>query len=402
MRRDIRPVTALVCVTVGLMVSGCGSDDDAPAAGSPTPVASFDAKALIDNVVGNVVVATYTDLDTRAASLLTAVQALQDGGATEPELDAAQTGWRATRVPWEASEGFLFGPVDSLGIDPAIDSWPLNTPDLAAYIASNPDPTQADVENAGDDLRGFHAIEYLLFGDGVTDNDRAASELTDGERAYLVALTGAFKARTAQLSSSWTTDFNGQGAYRDLVKTAGSAGNAVYASARAVLEELVNGIAGIVDEVNNAKIAEPLGTSIAAADTSKVESQYSWNSLTDFHNNVQSVLNIYTGQAGFDARSSTVSATSPGVYAFVASQDQALADRVLAEIVAAQQQIALIKGDGDNQTTVITGTARPFRDQIANDGGRALIANAKAALTTLQNSLVNDVLPLVRSAAVAG
>jgi putative iron-regulated protein len=62
-------------------------------------------------------------------------------------------------VPWESSEGFLFGPVDVLGVDPAIDSWPLNTPDLTTFLNSNPAATKADVAAAGDDLRGFHAIE---------------------------------------------------------------------------------------------------------------------------------------------------------------------------------------------------------------------------------------------------
>ena len=51
---------------------------------------------------------------------------------------------------------------------------------------------------------------------------------------------------------------------------------------------------------DNGKMTDPLGASLAAADTSLVESQYAWNSLTDFHNNIQSALNIYTGIKGFN------------------------------------------------------------------------------------------------------
>ena len=29
-------------------------------------------------------------------------------------------------MPWEQSEAFLFGPVDILGLDPNMDSWPLD------------------------------------------------------------------------------------------------------------------------------------------------------------------------------------------------------------------------------------------------------------------------------------
>ena len=34
--------------------------------------------------------------------------------------------WITAREPWEESEAFLFGPVDELGLDPNMDSWPLD------------------------------------------------------------------------------------------------------------------------------------------------------------------------------------------------------------------------------------------------------------------------------------
>jgi uncharacterized iron-regulated protein len=372
-----------------LALAGCGGGggdgDDGPGA--------FAASSMVNNLADNVITQTYRNLNARAADLLAAVEALAAGTTSEPAMDAAQAAWKATRVPWESSEGFLFGPVDSLGIDPAIDSWPLNTTDLLAYLSANPDATQADIENAGDDLRGFHAIEFLLFGDGVTDNDKAASDLTAAEANYLVALARAFKARTQLLESSWTTDFNGQGAYASALKTPAAGGT--YTSWAAVVEELLNGVITIADETGNAKMAEPFGTSAATADTSLVESQYSWNSLTDFHNNLQSILNAYTGKLGFMPGTDTVAASLNGLYAFVAHHDAALANRVYNEIVDAQRKIALIKGDGVDSSTEITGSALPFRIQISRADGRALIQTAIDACNTLQATLAGDVLPLV-------
>ena len=55
------------------------------------------------------------------------------------------------------------------------------------------------------------------------------------------------------------------------------------ASQLGVVEELINGMIGIVDEVGNGKIAEPFGSSIDNIDTTKVESQYSWNSSSRFY-----------------------------------------------------------------------------------------------------------------------
>lgn len=390
---------------VGLAACGGGGGDDTPSA-TPAPApapaqVSFDAKPVIDNVADNIITATYVSLNNQAVVLLATVEALDDGDATEADMDAAQTAWRAARKPWEASEGFIFGPVDSLGIDPAIDSWPLNTADLSAFLTINPDPGQVDIENAADEQRGFHAIEFLLFGDGVADNQKTAAELMPAEINYLVALVQAFGSRTAQLANAWTTDFNGRGPYATLLKTAGPA-NASYSSQAAVIEELINGVTGIVDEVGAAKISEPNGNSIGTADTSKVESQYSWNSLSDFSDNIQSVLNVYTGKLGFQQGADSVSVSQNGLYALVVAHDGALATRVLNEILDAQHKIALIKGDGDRSTTTITGAAQPFRQQILTPTGRALIQAAIDALATLKMSLERDVLPLTRSTTFRG
>jgi predicted lipoprotein len=386
---------------VVLMLTACGggggsNDSNGGNSSSSSEDVSFSAQSVVDNAADNIITQTYVDLNTAAAALLAAVEALEDGGATELEMDAAQAAWQAARVPWESSEGFLFGPVSDLSVDPAIDSWPLNTPDLTAFLNSNPTATKADVEAAGDDLRGFHAIEWLLFGDGVADNDKTAAELSGetGALNYLVALAEHFKDQTQALEDGWTTDFNGNGPYATLVKTP-AGGNPVYASYTAVMTELVDGIITIANEIGNAKIADPLGPTIGDADTSQVESQFSWNSLTDFHNNTQSIMNVYTGRLGFDWQVDTLTDTDNGLYAFVLAHDSNLATRVFEEIRAAQQAIALIKGDSDNTTTEIGPGDQPFRNQIADAAGRVLIEDAVAALNTLLDTLTNDVKPLI-------
>lgn len=370
-----------------LVLAGCGGGGG----GGSSSTTRFQAKAMVDNLADHIILQTYTNLNAQAVALVAAVQAVQAAPTDEGAMDAAQAAWKATRVPWESSEGFLFGPVDVLGIDPAIDSWPLDTATLLAFMATNPDQTA--VEGASDDVRGFHAMEYLLFGDGTLDNDKLAAELTPAEINYLVALAQAFQARTQQLKDAWATDFDGDGPYATQLKSPGA--GATYNGYSAVVEELVNALSGIAGEVGSAKIGEPLGTSIGTFDTTKVESQYSWNSLTDFHNNLQSIVNIYTGQLGFSGPTSSVSSSMNGLYAFVAAHDATLAARVLDEAKAAQQAIALIKGDGDNTTTEITGAAKPFREQIQTVSGRALVQAAIDACATLRVTLDGDVLPLV-------
>ena len=78
---------------------------------------------MLNDFANTVVLATYTDLDNKAGELLAAVKALA-ADTSQGNLEKAQQAWKATRTPWEQSEAFLFGPVDTQGLDPALDSWP--------------------------------------------------------------------------------------------------------------------------------------------------------------------------------------------------------------------------------------------------------------------------------------
>tara|TARA_B100001109_G_C18858643_1_gene472887 strand:+ start:54 stop:521 length:468 start_codon:yes stop_codon:yes gene_type:complete len=147
------------------------------------------------------------------------------------------------------------------------------------------------------------------------------------------------------------------------------------------MDELINGMIGIVDEVANGKIADPFGDSINSIDTTQVESQYSWNSLTDFTNNIIGVRNVYLGEFNGDT-------DRQGVIDFVNAADAELAARVANEISESITAIQNIGNDG-------SADGMPFRTAIADTDGRERIQDAIDALHTLFDSLQNDVLPLL-------
>ncbi len=184
------------------------------------PTASFDASQILADVAG-AIFATYDALDmvareSNATQSPTAVDTLSSAVASLVETSAAseadatallpavQHAWREARVPWEQSEAFLFGPVDTDGHDPFLDTWPLNVTDLEAIIASSADI--ATVELA-DDVQGFHALEYLLFQDmnGNTDPAAIVNALHTDERrrVYMRRLAQEFVSHTEALRNSW-------------------------------------------------------------------------------------------------------------------------------------------------------------------------------------------------------
>lgn len=358
------------------LLTACGGSSSSSTPTVEDTTFTFDATEMITNLTNDVIVVGYDDLNTKAAAFVLATENLRATESAE-NLAAAQQAWKDVRIPWEQGEAHIFGPVDSLGIDPHLDTWPLNTTDLQTLLTTLSGFNEDDVRGYNDDVQGFHALEYLLFGDGVLDNEKSIAEITDAEREYLPAAAAVFKAYTQALEDAWKveTDTTNTLPYKDYLLTTDGT---FYSSDLGVVEELINGMIGIIDEVGNGKIAEPFGTSIDDIDTTQVESQYSWNSLADFTDNITGVQNVYRGEF-------LNGADQTGIIDFVNAADSVVAARVDAEIAAAIAAIVAIAGEED----------LPFRQAIADAEGRIRIQTAIDALAVLQTSLENDVLTLL-------
>jgi len=165
---------SLLAVAISaLVLTGCGSSSSKEEVIVVEPTGfSFTATEMITNLTNDVIVAGYQNLNDEAADFLLATQNLVNT-PTEENLAAAQQAWKDVRVPWEQGESHIFGPVDALSIDPHLDTWPLNTSDLQALLDSQIGFSADELKTFNDDVQGFHTMEFLLFGDGVADNDNS-------------------------------------------------------------------------------------------------------------------------------------------------------------------------------------------------------------------------------------
>jgi len=176
---------------------------------APTDTELPKAAAVVDNVI----VTGYNNLGTEAGKLSTALTALKDA-PTSTNVEAARTQWRATREHWEAGEGHIFGPVDTLGVDPKVDSWPVDKTQLTGALGGY-DASLSNIDGFPVTMKGFHAIEFLLFGDGLTLESAAdaATRLQSvvgdedaSEKArlgYLEALGKSFAKDIKSLTDAW-------------------------------------------------------------------------------------------------------------------------------------------------------------------------------------------------------
>jgi len=246
------------------------------------------AGGALETFAGKLVLPTYEQLGERSGELVVAVEAAAETPSAET-IEKARGAWVATREPWEVSEAFLFGPVDTEGHDPSLDSWPVNIADLEKVIDPETGPETLDGKSLGsldEGTRGFHVVEYLLFADPEGNSvsaEQVATLLSEQPRrtAYLVAATKALDAQAKALLADYAPDgkdFVGQ------IATAGD-GSKVYSTQAAALSEIGNAMAGIADESSQAKLLAPA----EEGDVTLLESRFSKNTLTDVLNNIAGI-----------------------------------------------------------------------------------------------------------------
>jgi len=363
-------VFSLVVVLFGCGKSSGGKGDivDTNRVLGSTPA---EETQMLTDTVEVVIIPTYQELSRRADALLAAVMTFdKDRSATN--LEAMRAAWSATRSPWEQNEGFLFGPVENSGYDEAIDTWPLNATDLRKLLSTK--ANDAVVATADRNQKGFHAAEFVIYGENAAkfDSFKLSSAFTDNEMAYLSALVRAISKIGQQLAADWSTAQGDKPAYKDTLVTAGELGNTTYPSRQSAMQTLIDKMAAICHEVSSAKIATPLSTRAA----SDVESQFSFNSLKDFADNVRSVQNVYTASYPATGKSGL------SLSALVAKGNPELDQRVRKSI-----------GDA---ITAILAIPEPFPKAIADSNNDAVITSAQQALNKLESLLLNDVEPLFK------
>ncbi len=350
------------------------SESDGPGEGNETEV--YDFTEILTDYVDNTVVPTYADMKDNAMLLNESVIAFMENGS-QADIEEACADWKATRKAWECSEAFLFGPAAYKNLDPLLDSWPLDQAQLDQVLNGSQELTADYVRDGlGAVLRGFHTIEYLLFRDGAA---RTAADVSTREKEYLVAVTEVLCDDCLNLWASWagvqegtteadilaSLDIEIATPYANYIKNAGQTGSQ-YLSQTDAVQEIIEGMIAIADEVANGKIAEPVNS----GNVLDVESWFSWNSLTDFTNNIHSVENCYLN--GYDGSTPGASLSDA-----VAELDADLDMEVKAQIAAC--------------LAALQDIPEPFRNNLNNSEKTSA---AMDAINELADLLQQEVLPL--------
>lgn len=249
---------------LGLGLTGCGTPGNTAAPSDETVVKTFVEKVVQPN---------HTKLVAETGALQAAIQRLTDQPSDE-HLEASRQAWRAARRTWETSESWAFGPAETEGFDGALDSWPVNRKDLATALGG-PAFTPETFAALSDTAKGFHGIEWVLFG-GRTGQRSGAAQLTANDLAYLRLAADDLHRQAEGLLASWS----GSQGFGARISTPAEAGTAV--------QEMLQGVIGLLQEEGDEKLGQPLKT----RDPHTLESADSGNTQVDLLANVEGARQV--------------------------------------------------------------------------------------------------------------
>ena len=342
----IRILRAAAALPVACDLGVCDVDDDGrlttddgvaalrAAAGLPATLRCGDLgprRGMLRSLTVVVILPAYRALDQAAAALVAAVDLLAAAPAADT-LAAARAAWRAERRAWKRTEAFRLGPSETQRTDARIDWSPIRPDNVESTIAAGSVQGASDVDALGATVVGSLAMEHVLF-DPAGDAAVLAAVAGPGgadRRAYLRALAANLKERTAVLRAAWEP---AQGDFGEELVNAGLIGGE-FASLKAAVDELVNRVVFTAEQVEELKLADPLGLNRGGIDPTRLESPRSGSSRADALDELLGIRDVYLGR-----RAPEVGGGIGGVLAGVSPALDEQVRRLLAEAIAAVRRI---------------------------------------------------------------
>ncbi len=334
-------------IALGTSFSACSDDDDKNE--SKLSEKQTAMKELTEQYVNNVIYPIYSSLANQTSvlfeQLVDAKKKYRAGSLNQSDIDKICATFINARSAWEQSESFLYGAATDWGIDPHIDTWPLDRVALAKQLSSSEiveeldDLDEGGIDNAralvGEQQLGFHGIEFIIFRNGknrtlaalkgIEDDEAFAGRNISGaqELVFACAVAGDLRDKCYQLEVSWmgskapkehldrveecefnTTVAGGDLYYGENMINATQAGSTMKSWRGVMGTILVSGCSNICAEVAGQKI----GQAYLGQDEDYIESPYSQRSYYDFYDNISSIKYSLYGQQSDEVHAKSIMA----------------------------------------------------------------------------------------------
>lgn len=365
-----------------------------------------DPRHRVIETYAQIVLATYEDAIETARALDQAVDALI-ADPSETTLEAARERWIAARVPYGYSEAFRFygGPIDDEdGPEPRLNGWPLDENHIDAVrvdlynaapgenIIGNPSKYPqitpeliAEQNEAGGEKNiasGYHAIEFLLWGQDLNDPPESAglrpftdflATGPDGETnarrgQYLKAATTLLIHDLESVANEWREPEAGQTNYRSEL---------IAGDVPTALKRMFTGIAALA-EVEMA--GERLNVPLLSSDQEEEQSCFSDTTSADLRANAAGIEHVYYGKY---TRLNGTTLAGPSLADLVKAADSRVAEETDARIVRTREAVHALRTPFDREIHA-DNAAGNTRAQAAIDALRAQALSFTRAARSIQ------------------
>ncbi|MFV8752478.1 imelysin family protein [Nannocystaceae bacterium ST9] len=304
------PIMALGLAVLGLAIA--------------CPEAEHDHRPEVLTNVGLTVLADLDEARGDAAALRDALSGLC-ASPDQAGLDGAQQAWLELRAPWKRLLALPFGPIVDQGFDSAIDFWPARPTSIEGALASGASD-QADLDALGVASKGMPAIEYFLW-DPIGGDAATLALFTAGEGpqrcAHVELLAADVELRLSELDAAW----RGAEGFADQLARAGE--SETFPTRALAIDKLLNAMIAGLHDIDDPKLAKPLGAALGEPQPDLVESRFSDRSLLDARDALAGFAQAYLG-----------SDEAPGLTLVVAGESASVDQRVRDALAAAEQALA--------------------------------------------------------------
>ncbi|HVF16188.1 MAG TPA: imelysin family protein [Steroidobacteraceae bacterium] len=333
---------------------------------------SDDPRRPVVETYANLVAATYDDSLVTLRALDTAVDALL-AAPSDQTLATARDRWREARVPYSRSEAFRFyaGPIDREGgPEGQINGWPLDENHIDAVaidkygaapglnIIGDPQsfPTItpeliAEQNEAGGEKNiasGYHAIEFLLWGQDLNDSPESAGQRTFADfvsggdansvnarrGAYLKAATTLLIRDVESVAAEWRAPAQGAQNY---------ASSLVSGDVYTGLKRMLTGIITLA-EVEMA--GERMNVPLLSGDQEEEQSCFSDTTGEDLRANAAGIESVYFGRYESPTGKKI---SGPSLAEIVRKADPRVADEVEARLARTREALDAVRSPFDRE-----------------------------------------------------
>lgn len=283
-----------------LAVGGCGGDDGGSV--------SRERKAAVAEHYADIVYASYGTSIASTERMRAAIERFVDR-PTHVRLTAARKAWIDARDDYVVTEPFRFygGPIDDpkTGREGLINAWPMDEAyvdyvsgrtragivnDRAAYPQITADVIVEANEKGGETniSSGWHAIEFLLWGQDRSPNGPGARPVRDYTAAPNAARRAAYlRLTTARLLSDLRS------VHEPWAPAGGAYRTAFLADPDRALADILRG----VGTLNSHELAgERMAVALESAEQEDEHSCFSDNTNADVVNDLKGIRMVYTGE----------------------------------------------------------------------------------------------------------